>query len=261
MKQPSVFLINLDGSDERLASATSQIEAAGVEFLRYSAFDGRGKESDDFEEYDGAKAIRFYGRPMTGGEMGCYFSHIGCAEAFLAGEADYGLILEDDVLCQAGAFDDLAQIINWIESNNYSGWDMINLCLPPQKFSSQLETFQGEAGSFKLTRAHYFPMTTTAILWSRPGAERFLATRDHIYAPLDHFFRRWFTLSGRGLAVLPPMFSITGAESDLDNEGDAGPARRRVPRTAGYFWAEFKRQSVNYIAAIYHLSVQKLFRS
>jgi glycosyl transferase family 25 len=261
MANLTVFLINLDGSDDRLASATTQIESAGVSYQRYAAFDGRGKNPTDFEEYDDQAATRFYGRPMTGGEMGCYFSHIDCAEAFLATDADYGLILEDDMLGSERSFQDLDKIIDWIENSDLADWDMINLCMEPRKFFSVLKTFGDGESSFSLVRAHYFPMTTTAILWSRAGAKRFLETRRQIYAPLDHFFRRWFTVNGRGLAVTPPLFDITGADSDLDNEGDEGPARKRVPRTFKYFWAEFKRQSVNYLAAVYHLSVQKLFRS
>lgn len=246
-------LINLDGSDDRLRSAVEQINAAGVEFMRYSAFDGRGRAATEFSEYDDARAIGFYGRSMTGGEMGCYFSHLGCAQAFLDSGAPYGLVLEDDVLCHPDSFEILDQIIDWLERDGPKDWDMINLCMSPKKFMTHLNTFSGESGQYDLVHAHYFPVTTTAILWSRQGAERFVATRNEIYAPLDHFFRRWLSISGRGLALKPELFWITGAESDLDSDGGSGLARKRVSRTPSYFWSEFKRQSVNYLSAFRHM--------
>lgn len=252
----ATFLINLDGSEERLTSATRQI-ATNVDYRRFSAFDGRGRNPQDFPEYDDAKAVRFYGRPMTGGEMGCYFSHIGCARAFLDTDADFALVLEDDVLCNQNSFGVLDRMVDWIDRADLTNWDMINLCLPPTKMYSALETFEGEKAIFSLTRAFYPPMTTTAIMWSRQGAERFLATSDHIYAPLDHYFRRWLATSGRGLAVVPPLFGITGAESDLDDEGGGVPARRKMPKTVSYFWSEFRRQSINYVSAAYHYVGQK----
>lgn len=247
------LLINLDGSDERLDSAVAQIKAAGVEYERYSAFDGRGRKAAEFSEYDDDRAVGFYGRPMTGGEMGCYFSHLGCAEAFLKSDATYGLVLEDDVLCHPDSFKILDEIIAWLEESGQTGWDMINLCMTPKKFTTKLADFSGESGDYELVHAHYFPVTTTAILWSRDGAERFWATRNEIYAPLDHFFRRWLSQSGRGLGIKPELFWITGAESDLDSDGGAGLARRRVARTPAYFWSEFKRQSVNYLSALWHM--------
>jgi len=77
---------------------------------------------------------------------------------------------------------------------------------------------------------------------------------------VDHFFRRWLSISGRGLAMVPALFSVTGAESDLDNEGGIGPARKRIPRTPKFFWSEFRRQSVNYLSALWHLLRRRLFR-
>ena len=105
--------------------------------------------------------------------------------------------------------------------------DLVNLGKAPRRFFSKAEDLP--AGGAPVW-AHYFPVTTTAILWSRQGAERFVSTGDTIYAPLDHFFRRWLSVSGRGLATIPPIFSPSGAESELDDEGGAGPARRWTRR-------------------------------
>lgn len=252
-----VQLINLDGSDERLASATQYLDGLGLDFERLAAFDGRGRKPDEFREYRSRKAVSFYGRAMTGGEMGCYFSHVMAARAFLKSGARFGLVLEDDLKPEPEAIESLAGLIDWATETDRK-WDMVNLCLAPRRFFTAQQTLPGNR---ELVAAYYFPVTTTAVMWSREGAERFLATTNEIYAPLDHFLRRWLSVSGRGLALVPPIFSPSGAQSDLDNEGGAIPARRKVPKSLRYFWMEFRRQSVNYLAACAHLARQKLFGS
>lgn len=44
------YLINLDGSDERLERATQQLKDVDWAFERFSAYDGRGKELSTFEK-------------------------------------------------------------------------------------------------------------------------------------------------------------------------------------------------------------------
>ncbi len=46
MQSLATFLINLDGSDDRLNSATRQLAEAGQTFERYPAYDGRGKPAE-----------------------------------------------------------------------------------------------------------------------------------------------------------------------------------------------------------------------
>ena len=91
------YLINLDGSDQRLASATAQLNQAGWDFSRFSAYDGRGKALSEFENYDDLAAQKILGRSLMNSELGCYLSHYGCAEKFLETDADYLVVLEDDI--------------------------------------------------------------------------------------------------------------------------------------------------------------------
>ena len=62
------FLINLDGSDDRLNSARAQLDQQGIAFTRVSAFDGRGLNLTEVRDYDEAHAVRYMGRKLKGGE-------------------------------------------------------------------------------------------------------------------------------------------------------------------------------------------------
>ena len=51
-----IYLINLDGSDERLKTATTCLSHQGIDFRRISAFDGRKIDPVGYPEYDEVKA-------------------------------------------------------------------------------------------------------------------------------------------------------------------------------------------------------------
>ncbi|PHR61130.1 MAG: hypothetical protein COA47_06050 [Robiginitomaculum sp.] len=129
----------------------------------------------------------------------------------------------------------------WLTDQPNLNWDVINLGHAPHKLFSPLTELAGH----RLTRAHYFPLTTTALLWSRPGAQRFVQTSGQIFAPVDHFFRKWCATHNGGLDLSPAIVSPSGAPSDIDDT-------TQTRQNTGYFWREFKRQSTTYAYAGYH---------
>lgn len=217
-----VYLINLDGSDDRLHSASAQLDAAGLSFQRVPAFDGRGLTIDQFPDYDAEVALHYLGRPMRGGEIGCYLSHLDCARRFLETGAPYGIVLEDDMQLAPGFSDGVRQVLDWLSAHP-ADWDLINIGANRHKIFTVLHSFDAGGSRHDLTLAHYFPMTTTALIWSRRGAEAFLSEHRTIWAAVDNYFRWWQTRADRGLAVWPPLVTTTGAESEI---ADAGANRR-----------------------------------
>lgn len=222
-----IYLINLDGSFDRLASATQQLERDGVEFLRVPAFDGRGRNVNDFKDYDQQGAISYMGRPLRGGEIGCYYSHVDCAKRFLASGADYAIVLEDDVFIYPGAVQKLQKLIATLESR-HPHWDVMNFGAQKNKIYSKIFHQDG----VDVIGAYYFPMTTTGIAWTKDGAQRFLNECQRIYAPIDNMLREWQSNYGNGLSVIPPLVSTTGAESDIDHAGV--PLRSKGERSVAY---------------------------
>lgn len=206
------YLINLDDSTERLQSASEQLTREGVDFIRVSAFDGRGKSMADFKDYDAVAAESYMGRSLRGGEMGCYYSHLQCIQQFLASSHNYAVVIEDDVLIPANAMKKLQKTLSWLQEKKIV-WDVINFGAQKNKIYSKLT----EIANHKIVKAHYFPMTTTGIVWTRPGAQRFLDYSKTIYAPVDNTLREWQCKENRGISIVPPFVSTTGAESDIDS--------------------------------------------
>lgn len=207
-----VYLINLDGSDQRLRSASTQLRELGIEYERVPAVDGRGKSPKDFKEVDFARTWQYLGRPLSGGEVGCYLSHVECANRFLASNADVCLVMEDDIAFHLSSFMEvLKQGIQMLPE----GWDVINFGNQKNKIYSNIQHFQLDGATVHLVKAHYFPMTTTGLCWSRSGAEAFIREAFPIFASVDRFLRHWQTRRARGYCFMPPLVSTTGAASDI----------------------------------------------
>ena len=81
-----------------------------------------------------------------------------------------------------------------------------------RKITTRLQQFAG----YELLRAHYFPVTTTGLVWSRQGAQAFVNEYDKIFAPVDNYFRWWLTNNDKGLAISPPLVVPSGAQSDIN---------------------------------------------
>ena len=247
MSEPAVFLINLDGSDARLAQATAQLQ--GVPFERVPAFDGRKLNPDTYPGCDSNRALHFMGRPIRGGEIGCYESHLTAARRFLASGARFGLVLEDDFRFLPGAWPQITQLTDWAKTHPQD-WDVINLGHNKHKIFSPVQQLVAEGHATTITRAHYFPMTTSALLWSAAGARAFVERHDRIFAPVDNYLRHWQTRADRGLAVWPPIVSTIDAQSEIDA---AGSRRSNKDRLVSYGLIKQRRLFIEKALAFRHL--------
>lgn len=241
-----VQLINLEGSNARLGKARAALDAAGIPFRRLPAFDGRKLRPNELPLYDAERASRDYGRKLTGGEVGCFLSHLEAARRFLATDQTYGLVLEDDLDVQPDAAQVLSSLVAALEAGAArKSWLVINLGAPALRLFTPLGAV--DAGHH-LMRAHYFPVTTTAILWNRAGAEAFLRDATVILEPVDHWLRAWSARTDGGLALNPPIFPAAGVESEID----AAAPRGKVGRSFHYFWSKQTRLQGNKLRAWRH---------
>lgn len=215
MSRMPAYLINLDGSTDRLRSATEQLNAFGITFQRVPAFDGRNLTINEFPDYDHPAAIAYMGRPMRGGEVGCYLSHLDTARRFLASNEPIGLVLEDDLQLAPSFAEGLPLILDWLQKPNLD-WDIFHLAANRRKIFTPVHQFTVAGLEHRIELAHYFPMTTTALLWSHQGAQAFVDAHRSISMPVDNYLRHWETRRGRGLSVWPALVTTTGAASEID---------------------------------------------
>ena len=111
-----VFIISLKEADKRRKKLMNHL--SDIQFDRnlhiLDGANGRDLGDEIYDFYDRKKRLRYFGRDLTSGELGCFLSHKKALEYFLANGARKGLILEDDARLR----DDLPQIIKRLEPHS-----------------------------------------------------------------------------------------------------------------------------------------------
>jgi glycosyl transferase family 25 len=216
-------VITLDCNRERWNRIATDLEAAGLPARRLSAVDGRNRSAESFESYGDAEARRMMARPLLGAELGCYLSHLRFLESFLSSGRRFGLVLEDDAHIPADAADRLRRVLAVLSDATH--WDVMNCCAAPRRFSRVI----GPDRAAGVSRAYHFPMRTTAVLWSREGAQRFLDDHQGIVRPIDLDLRAFVGASGRGLALRRPLFPPHSLVSTIGGVHDLRAVKSRTP--------------------------------
>ncbi len=116
------WVINLDRAPERLARIAAQLQALGLPYTRLPAVDARALTPGQHRSLDEAAYRRKHGMTPVLGELGCYLSHVEAMRLFLASDAAFALILEDDVLLH----DSLPAVLQGLLANP-GRWDMVKL--------------------------------------------------------------------------------------------------------------------------------------
>ena len=247
------LLISLEDAQARRAAAIGQLTAAGFDPVFIPACDGRHRPVDDWDCYDAARARAFLGRPLRGGEIGCYLSHVAALKRFLATDAGVALVFEDDVTITPEAANAIRSALDWLMARPATQWDVINLVTSARKFTRPVD----DAHVPGLCRAYYFPLTTAGLAWSRPGAEAFLAQHDRVFAPIDNYLRWWCARRGGGLAYRRAPLAVSGAPSLIHPSGGARDMAQS--RSARFTAADAARRMLNYARAIRHLAMAGLY--
>lgn len=205
------YLINLDGSHERLDRATKQLADVHWPFERFSAVDGRGKDLTEFANYDNQGANDVLGRRLMNSELGCYLSHYRCVEKFLTTDADYLVVLEDDMKIKQDFKAKLDAVLEYLDRHKELDWYLINIAAKKKKLAKDIT----QMGDMNLWHAFYFPIRGLGLVWSRQGAEAFIQAGKIMTMPVDIFFQTWLSKNGKGLGVWPALVRPAGLDSDI----------------------------------------------
>lgn len=205
------YLINLDGSHKRLKCATQQLESVNWSFERLSAVDGRGKALAEFSNYNDQGAQQILGRSLMSSELGCYLSHYTCAENFLNTDADYLVVLEDDMQIDTDFKAKLGGLLEYLDHHKELDWYLINIAAKKKKLSKDITQIE----DMSLWHAFYFPIRGLGLIWSRRGAEAFIEAGRTMTMPVDIFFQTWLSKNGKGLGVWPALVRPAGIDSDI----------------------------------------------
>lgn len=240
MENLLTLVINLDGSDARLADADVQLRQVGLDYERFSAFDARGTDPKSYPEYNHRDAVLYYGRGLNGGEIGCYFSHLKALKYFLESDAKFALIVEDDVEFDPDFRALFRGVMDVLDGPDAPEWDALNFGTPwREHMLTSIHEITLPGRSVTLCYAHLFPLNTHCILWSREGAAAFLDSFDSMWNPVDHAMRYRIVRRGRGLCMSEAIAHQSDAPSDIDRV-EGKPAMRNE-NEGRWYWFHVSR--------------------
>jgi len=221
------WVINLDRAPERMAGIAARLQALKLPYTRLSAVDARALTPEQHATLDEATYCRQHGMTSLPGELGCYLSHIAVMKALLASQAEFALVLEDDV----GLTDSLPAVLQGL-LQHANRWDVVKLSAvhrgTPQPV---LALPQGHQLAVMLSRV----TGSSAYLINRRAAEAWLGLRRPsasllpMQLPYDHAYdRAWrFGLKQR-LVVPQPCLHDDQAPSTI-GATSANNGQRKFP--------------------------------
>jgi glycosyl transferase family 25 len=115
------YVINMDQAQDRLSHMKSMLENLNIPFQRQPGVVGIELPFPNIN-FSAWSYQYLHGRLWAPRELGCYLSHIECLKKFIDSDADFALILEDDVTISQ----DLLKLINSAMVFR-SDWNMLRL--------------------------------------------------------------------------------------------------------------------------------------
>jgi glycosyl transferase, family 25 len=229
------YVINLDRSPDRMAFMQGQLDRLGIEYERFPAIDGR-ELRPPVPGVDERSYARLHGRRFHPGEVGCYLSHMQVLRRFLATDAPFALVLEDDGLIH----ESLPKLIE-VALKEPRDWDILRLStVNGGAFFPYRRIDQRFSFALPLTRKK----GSAAYLLSRNCAKRLLEKMDPMRFAYDIAFDTEFLMGVKMSFIYPPpVDQHTDMVSQIQIDGD----RFKLPATR-YFtvfpwrsWVETNR--------------------
>lgn len=107
-----IFLISLPQDSARREEIDRQFPRYYPQMNVIDAVMGKELTAGEYYQHLVKSRTAEKGRPMTPGEVGCALSHIKACKALLETDAEYGLILEDDVIGDDNRIEQVFGLIN-----------------------------------------------------------------------------------------------------------------------------------------------------
>ncbi len=212
----NVFCINLPHETGRRDRMRAQADAARLDLVFVPAVHG-SELSEPFAAYGcGASRARVAKRIMPRNEIACFFSHRRALQRFLASDAAYGLVLEDDVAIDPARRWQALDRLDWIDDRLPAAMGHSAPGGPPTircgGHSIAGTTSPSAAASKCISGAQ-------ALRYNREGAERVLARTDRFWLPFDIQLGRNWESGLRILEITPFPVALTQLPSTIGHEG------------------------------------------
>jgi glycosyl transferase, family 25 len=197
-----VRVISVSSRDDRRQHITANLRDWN---LRWEFFDALTSDHHRYA-YDEERAKLVRGCPLSGGERGCFGSHVACMIDFVENSSDdFLLVIEDDVILDTNF--DYGLVVEWM------GKLKIDYLRLYSRYTFKLRGIL-EIGRRQLIRFKFGPFGTQAYIISRSGAAQFLSSMSRCERPIDDELDRFWHHDLPPYAIFPyPVLEIETAST------------------------------------------------
>ena len=202
----SVYLINLKSRPDRLEKMENQLSDRGLKYTVVEAVDGRLKAPSEYKNYNRSKRLKYY-EDLVGGEIGCSTSHFKALDMYCStSDTPFCLVLEDDAILPDNFLETLETL-----TTQRKGWDLIRL----QRSRKQKGPVVDRVDGHEIIFPFMVGLKTTALLYTRKGAQRTRKLYQSFMFPADHVLK-FAHLSGIWVYETNPTY----IDQDRSEPGD-----------------------------------------
>jgi glycosyl transferase family 25 len=205
MTNVSVKVISLPLSTERRAAVTRSLASFP---LPWAFFDGLTGGAEVGLTYDETRALKYFGRPLSQSELGCFKSHYTVMKTFLADAASQWLIVFEDDLMVDPAFDFEAATAH-MASN---GIDCLRLYCRRWKSASVV----GALSHRQVLRFRTDPYGIQSYIMNKKAAAAIIANIVDIRRPVDDEIGRFWEHGVQIFGLFPFPVLETSVPSTLE---------------------------------------------
>lgn len=231
------FVISLPEAYDRRKRIAAVMEEAGLNYQFFDAVDGRDFDVINHPLYDAAKRLRYFGKHLKGGEIGCTLSHKNIYQHMVDNNIGRALIFEDDVILRP----DFTRVLEKILASTID-YDAVRFLGSPKLERLKMRNVYKIDGIYNLVRHSGMPGGAHATLMTKGGAEKILKCLTRTPYPIDALLGRswltglnWFTVRP-GLAAQDLSFDSSIGEERFDRKKDiTGLAKTLYPLNRAWF--------------------------
>lgn len=209
------FVISLPEATIRRAQVQKQLQTAKLDFTFFDAIDGRNFDVRQQPSYNSRKRRLYFGRDMSGGELGCMLSHRAIYEKMLAENIDMALVLEDDAVIH----EDLSDVIESLKSCPVP-FDLVRFLSSPKVAKLKQRVVVPLTGQYTLNRLCTTPGGAHGYIITNAGAQKLLKHTQHYHLPIDTLMGHCWTTGLNAFIVQPGL-----VWQDLEQENYIGETR------------------------------------
>lgn len=202
------LLINLDRSPERMRDMSVRLNEIGLPFQRVPAIDGKELGPGPWEGVNKKGFELCHGKRLPPNEAGCYLSHVKAIRCFMESDAEFCLILEDDVT-PAPEFPEVVEALLMRADD----WDVVKL---NGRHSGTPVAQRRLVGPYKLVACLTRNTGSAAYVLNRYAGQQYLKRLLPMIVPVDHAMdKAWrFGIKFRGVRPYPAEAQVATSTVD-----------------------------------------------